>query len=294
MSPFAQDQAEGLRRLLAPDFVRVVTVASGRSGIGKTATVLNLAVVLAQRGKKVLIIDERPARKPAAPSPFPSPHHDLAAVIRGRKTLPEIIVEGPDGVRLLRAREGMRRLAELDAPAQEALSHAFGQLAQSVDIVLADPAPGAGQTSLSLSLAAQELLLLVSSDPQSITDAYAFMKRLARDFAHRRFHVVVNKSRSSADAEAIYSNIAEAASRYLKIQLEYLGHVPLAEGVRQSVKLGKSVIDAFPSDAAVAAFRSLAERIDAWPYPTDDAGRLETFFHKLMITSRLTAEGAHH
>lgn len=293
MSPFAQDQAEGLRRLLASDFVRIITVASGRPRIGKTTTILNLAAMLAQRGKKVLIIDERPARKHAEPSPFPPLRHDLAAVIRGKKTLQEIIVEGPDGVRLLHAHEGMRRLADLDVPAQEALSSAFGQLAQSVDIVLVDPAPGTGQSSLSLSLAAQELLLLVSSDPQSITDAYAFMKLLARDFAHRRFHVVVNKTKGGADAEAIYSNIAEAAGRYLKVRLEYLGHVPLDEHVKQAAKLGQSVISAFPAGPAVAAFRSLAERIEEWPYPADEAGRLETFLHKLVITSRLTAEGAH-
>jgi flagellar biosynthesis protein FlhG len=293
MSPFAHDQAEGLRRLLAPDFVRIVTVASGRPGIGKATAVLNLAAMLAQRGKKVLIIDERPVRGSADPSVFPPVRHDLAAVLRGRKALPEIIVEGPPGIRLLHAHEAMRHLAELDPTAQEKLSAAFGHLAQSVDIVLVDPAPGTGHGSLSLSLAAQELLLLVSGDPRSITDAYALMKRLARDFAQRRFHVVVNKAKGAADAEAIYSNIAEVAGRYLKTRLEYLGHVPLDGQVKQAAKLGQTVIDAFPASPAVGAFRALAERIETWPYPADEAGRLEAFLHKLVITSRLTAEGAH-
>lgn len=293
MSPFAQDQAEGLRRLLASDFVRIVTLASGCAGIGKTTTLINLAATLAQRGKQILIIDERAARRSAEPGLFPPARHDLAAVLRGKKALPDIIVEGPPGIRLLRAHEGMRHLAELDAAAQDKLSAAFGHLAQTVDVVLVDAAPGTGHSSLSLSLAAQELLLLVSGDPRSITDAYALMKLLARDFAHRRFHVVVNRARGSADAEAIYSNIAGVAGRYLKIRLEYLGHVPLDDKVKQAAKLGQTVIDAFPDSPAVATLRELAERIEAWPYPTDEAGRLEAFLHKLVITSRLTAEGAH-
>lgn len=293
MSPFAQDQAEGLRRLLASDFVRIITVASGRARIGKSTIIANLAAILAQRGKKVLILDERPARKNAEQAILPPPRHDLAAVIRGKRTLQEIIVEGPDGVRLLHVHEGMRHLAELDAGAQETLSADFGRLAQSVDIVLVDPSPGTGRGSLSLSLAAQELLLLVSGDPQSITDAYALMKLLARGFAQRRFHVIVNKAKGAADAEAIYSNIAGVASRYLKTRPDFLGYVPLDETIRQAARLGKTVVNAYPASPAVPAIRSLAERIEEWPYPADDAGRLETFLHKLVITSRLTAEGAH-
>jgi len=292
MAPFAQDQAEGLRRLLASDFVRIVTVASGRPRLGKPTAIHNLAAALTQRGRKVLIIDERPARKSAA-LPYPTPRHDLDSVMRGRRTLEEIIVEGLDGVRLLQAHEGMRRLPALDAAGQEALCAAFGRLAASVDIVLIDTVPGSGRSSLSLSLAAQELLLLVGGDPQSITDAYALMKLLARDFAHRRFHVIVNKARGGADAEAIYNNMAEAAGRYLKVQLEFMGQVPLDEQAKQASRLERAVVNAFPDSPAAAAFRALAERIDAWPCPGDDAGRLETFLNRLVITSRLTAEGAH-
>ena len=291
MGAFAQDQAEGLRRMLAPDFVRVIAVASGRAKVGKTTTVLNLAAALANRGKKVLILDEQPRRAQMERALRTPPRHDLAAVIRGKKNLDEIIVDGPPGVRLMPAHDGLRHLAELGAAEQDALALAFGQLASSVDVLLVDPVPGATQTSLSLSLAAQELLLLVSGDPQSITDAYALIKLLARDFAHRRFHVIVTKARGGADAEAIYNNMAQVAGRYLKVQLAYLGYVPLDDEAKQAAKIGRPVVEAFPASPASAAFRALAAHIEQWPYPRDDAGRLETFVNKLVITSRLTAEG---
>lgn len=293
MSGFAPDQAEGLRRLLSPDFVRVITVASGRPRIGKTTAVLNLATALARRGRKVLIFDEQPHRAKVDQLLQAGPRHDLLSVIDKKKTIGECMVEGPAGVRLLAAHEAMRRLPGLDPSEQATLAEAFRQLAQSVDVLLVDPAPGTSNTSVSLSLAAQELLLITTQDAPSITDAYALIKRLAQNFAHRRFHVIVNKTKGSEDAVAIYSNIAETAGRYLDVRLAYLGHVPTDNQAKQAAKLGQAVVDAYPASPASLAFRALAEKIDLWPYPADDTGRIETFLNKLLITSRMTAEDAH-
>jgi flagellar biosynthesis protein FlhG len=293
VSAFAQDQAEGLRRLLRSDCLRVIAVASGRPRVGKTTVVLNLASVLACRGKKVLVVDERPRRAQLERVLRSPPRYDLAEVIRGRKSLEEVIVDGPAGIRLLPAQDGLRHLADMPPHGQESLAAAFKQLAQSVDFVLVDPAPGVAPTALSLSLAAQEVLLLVTPDPQSITDTYALVKLLARDFARRKFHVIVNKTRTGIDAEAIYNNMAQAAGRYLNARLEYLGHVPFEDQVRQATKLGQAVLEAFPACPAGTAMRALVDRIDQWPYPSDESGRLDAFLNKLVITSRLMAEGIH-
>lgn len=293
MPAFAPDQAEGLRRLLSPDFVRVITVASGRPRLGKTTTVLNLATALARRGRKVLIFDEQSRRPQVERALHAAPRHDLLTVIHRKKSIEECLAEGPAGVRLLAAHEAMRRLPGFDASEQETLADAFRQLAQTVDVLLVDPAPGTNDASLSLSLAAQELLLLTTQDAQSITDAYGLIKRLAQNFAHRRFHVIVNKTRGGEDAEAIYNNMSQAAGRYLDVRLSYLGHVPADGQARQAAKLGQAVVDAYPASPSSLAFRALAEQIDLWPYPTDDTGRIETFLNKLLITRRLTAEDAH-
>jgi flagellar biosynthesis protein FlhG len=293
VAAFASDQAEGLRRLLSSDFVRVVTVASGRPRIGKTTTVLNLAAALARRGRKVLIFDEQPRRPQLEHALTPAPRHDLLAVVHKKKAIEECVVAGPPGVHLLPAHEAMRALPNSTAAQQETLAAAFRKLAQSVDVLLVDPSPGTSDASVSLALAAQELLLLTTRDATAITDAYALIKRLARNFAHRRFHVVVNKTRGGEDAEAIYNNIAQTAGHYLDVRLAYLGHVPADDQARQAAKLGQAVVDAYPASPSSLAFRALAERIDLWPYPTDDTGRIETFLNKLLITSRLTAEDAH-
>lgn len=293
MPAFAPDQAEGLRRLLSPDFVRIITVVSGRPRIGKSTTILNLATALARRGRKVLILDEQIRRPQVERMLQSAPRHDLLAVIQNKKTIDECLGAGPPGVRVLAAHEAMRRLPGLDGSEQETLVNAFHQLAQTVDVVLVDPAPGTSDASISLSLAAQELLLLTTQDAQSITDAYAVIKRLAQNFAHRRFHVVVNKTRGGEDAEAIYNNMAQTAGRYLSVRLAYLGHVPVDDHAKQAAKLGQAVVDAYPASPSSLAYRRLAEQVDLWPYPADDTGRIETFLNKLVITSRLTAENAH-
>lgn len=290
MPAFASDQADGLRRLLSSDFVRTITIASGRPRIGKATTLLGLAAALAQRGRRVVVLDEQPR---AATPAGTAPGHDLLSVLQKKKSLAECLTKGPAGVRLLAAHDAVRRLPELDETEQTALADTFRQLAESMDVLLVNPSPGTSDATLSLSLATQELLLLTTQDAQSIKDSYALIKRLARNFAHRRFHVVVNKSRGGEHAQAIYNNMVQAATRYLDVRPEYLGHIPADDQAKQAARHGGSVVEAYPSSPAAMAMKALAEQIDLWPYPPDDTGRIENFLNKLLITSRLTAEDAH-
>jgi flagellar biosynthesis protein FlhG len=293
VAAFVSDQAEGLRRLLSPGFVRILTLASPRPRLGKSTVVLNLAAAMARRGRRVLVLDEHAPSAQLQGTLRSSPQHDLLAAVQGKAPLEACVGSGPAGVQFVCAHDAIRRLPSLHSEEQSALADAMRQLAHSADVLLVDPAPGTSDSSISLSLAAQELLLLTTQDTQSITDTYALIKRLAQNFAHRRFHVLVNKAKASAQAEGIYNNMAQAAARYLGVQLAYLGHLPAEEQMRRATRLEQAVVDAYPDSASAQAFRTLAERIDLWPYPADDTGRVDNFLHKLLITSRLTAENAH-
>jgi flagellar biosynthesis protein FlhG len=291
MPEFARDQAEGLRRLLARDFVRVITIASGREGIGKTSLVLNLAVALARRGRNVLLLDEHAGAGNIESQLGLRVRHELLDLMRRQRTLDEVIVPASEGVDLLPAAKGVRQLGCLTALEQEGLMDSFQSLPRSPDVVLVDAMAGIRDNTLSFSVAAQEVLIVVSPEAASITDAYALIKVLSRDFARTRFHLVVQKAKSPEDAANIYNNMKDAAVRYLGVVLNYLGHVPYDEKLRQSRKLQRPVVDAFPSAPSAATCRQLAESIDQWPYPTEHNQRLDSFIQRLIINSRMAAEG---
>jgi flagellar biosynthesis protein FlhG len=285
-----QDQAEGLRRLLARDFVRVVTVSSGRGGIGKRSLVINLAAALARRGKNVMILDERlgPGVK-GNPMGF-DPRYDLMDVIRRRKTLEEVIVEGPEGVALVPAAAGLQAVGEMGPDDRKRLAESFEHLPNKVDVVLVDTVPGIGGNVLSLSLASQEVVVVVSGLPNSITDAYALIKVLNKNFARRHFHILVSKA-AEEEAASVFNNMSQVAKRFLNVNLDFMGYVPADEMFRKAAIIRKPVVEAFPDAESARALRNLAEVMEQWPYPKRDGGRLDAFVQLLSQSSRMAAEG---
>lgn len=290
MSEVLRDQAEGLRRLLGGERSRVVTVISGKDGVGKTSILVNLAVALAKRGKYVMLIDEHSGASCAGHMLGLEPRYDLLHVMRGEKQLNEVILQGPEGVEIVPAAKGVRALAGLNASAQQTLVHAFSGLSHPVDVVLVDAFSGIAADTLSLSLAAQEVVIVVSSQPASITDAYALIKVLSQNYAKQRFRILVNKVASAAEAQSIYNNIEQVAGRFLDVALDFMGYVPLDGKLRQAARLYRPVVSAFPAAASAQALRQLAEVMEQWPYPQEEEGRLDVFMQRLIHNSRIPAQ----
>lgn len=284
-----QDQAEGLRRLLSGDFVRIVTLTSGRRGVGKTTALINLAAALAKRGKQVMVLDEHQGAHSVVGMLGLTPYYDLGHVVRRERTLEQVMLSGPEGIMVVPAGKGVQSLAALGTEEQESLVRAFGQLAQPVDVVLVDAVAGVASHVLPPSLAAQEVVLVVDPRPASLTDAYALIKVLNQGFALRSFHIMVNRVAGPEEGEAVFRNVAAVASRFLKVTLDCMGFVPLDEKLHRATQLGRSVVDAFPATAAAQTFRDMAEGVDQWPPPGGEEGQLEAFMQRLIQTSRAAA-----
>lgn len=280
LTELIHDQAEGLRRLLVQDFVRIVTVASGKAGAGKTTTVINLAAYLAHAGKKVLVIDENTGANNLSTTLGLNAHRDLLDVIRRDKTLDQVIVEH-EGQYILPAGRGMRVLDKLSAGDQAHLIGSFAHLAQPMDVVLIDTGPGLSSRLLPLNFSGHELLVVVSPEPASITSAYALIKHNSKQ-DKQRFHILVNKAGLEAEAQMIFDNMASAAMRYLGISLDFLGRIP-TDG---KLCLGRAVAEAFPAAISASAFRSMAESLTNWPSQEGDSKRLERFMQSLLQSNQ--------
>lgn len=289
MADAMQDQAEGLRRLLADDFVRIVTLTSGKRGVGKTSALINLAVALAKRGKQVMILDEHQGEDSVVGMLGLTPYYNLTHVLRREHSLEQVMLSGPEGISVVPAGKSVQALASLDTRDLEWLAGSFAQLAHPVDVVLVDAVAGVASNVLPLSLAAQELVVVVDPQPSSMTDAYALIKVLNQGFARRNFHIVVNRVASPEEAGVVFNNMAKVARRFLKVSLDFMGFVPLDEKMHRATQLGRTVVDAFPASIAAQAFRNLADRMEQWPHPESEQGQLEEFMQRLVQSSRAAA-----
>lgn len=286
-----QDQAEGLRRLLARDSVRVVTLTSGRTGVGKTNIVINLAAALAKRGRRVLVLDEQQGKGSMEKLLGLAARYDLMHVIRREKSLDEVMLRGPDGVDIISAGNGLQVLGELGQEDQDWLVQSFRQLSKTVDVVLVDAIAGVASNVLPLSLASQEIVIVVSPHPSSIKDAYALIKVLNQSFAIHRFHILASKVKNEDEARALHDNMAEVAVRFLDVSLGFMGYVPFDEKLRQAARICRPVVEAFPAAESAKALRDLAETMEQWPQPSGEHGRLEAFMQRLIQSSRMAADG---
>lgn len=294
MAEVRKDQASGLRELsvLASNTgVRVFAVAGGRTGVGKTCTVINLAAALAKTGKHVLILDENPRHKDVNANLGLNARYDLLHVINQDKTLEQVMTQGPEGVMVLTAMRGIHSLAKLSLADQERFIQCFSELSQSVDIVLIDTAIGKSSRVVPLSLASQQVLIVLSGSGTAITDAYALIKLISQEYARRDFLVLVNKVKSESEARDIFENVAGVAQKNLSVRLEWLGCMLFDEKLQRSSQLCQPVVETFPASGSATGYRQLAEKLMQSDGRWIDNDGVENFMRRLIRTSHLdTAE----
>ncbi len=285
-----KDQAAGLRELATLESntsVRVLAVAGGRTGVGKTSSVINLAVALAKTGKRVLILDENPRHKDINANLGLSARYDLLHVINGDKTLEQVMTQGPEDVLVLTAMRGIHSLAKLSSADQERLIQCFSDLSQTVDVVLIDTAIGRTSRVVPLSLASQQVLIVLSASGKAITDAYALIKLISQEYARRDFLVLVNKVESERMGRDIFENIAGVAQKHLAVRLEWMGCILFDEKLHRSTQLCQPVVEIFPASESAAGYRQLAEKLMRCAGPWMDNDGVENFMRRLIRTSHL-------
>lgn len=190
--PHQLDQASGLRRMANPKPVRVITIASGKGGVGKTNVSVNLAVALASHNKNVTILDADLGL--ANIDVMLGLHSDknLSHVMKGECQLEEILLDGPNGIKVIPASSGIKNMAEMSPAEHAGLVSAFSELSHDIDILLVDSAAGISESVVSFSRAAQEVIIVVCDEPASITDAYALIKLLSNEQGIFKFHILAN------------------------------------------------------------------------------------------------------
>jgi flagellar biosynthesis protein FlhG len=285
-SNHANDQAAGLRRLLARSSSRVVTVVGARDGLGATSIVVNLAAVLGSSGKDVLVLDENLSQDNVANTLALKVRHDLLNVAQGDKTWQDVLLRGADGVRVLPVARAIQNLHKLDEAQRERLLESLSTASKDMDVVLVDAARDGNSVCASLS-GDEPLLLVLNATASGITESYSLLKQMAMHNGRQAFDIVVNKVGSEREALAVFDNVSQVARRHLQVHLEYLGHIPVDEKLKRATQLCRPVVEAFPAAQASYAMREIAQGLLRAPRTTDEGhDALGSVLQRMMRQAR--------
>ena len=283
---FMLDQAAGLRRMANPRPVKVIAVTSGKGGVGKTNVSVNLSMALSQGGKDVLLLDADLGLANVDVLLGLRPRHTLSDVINGSRALEEIIISGPESLKIIPASSGVKNMADLNSMEHAGIIRAFSELSHSIDVLMIDTAAGISDSVITFTRAAQEVIVVVCDEPTSITDAYALIKVLNKDYGIRRFRVISNMVQSLQEGRELFKKIMTVTDKYLDVQLDFMGMVPYDDFLRKAVQRQKAVIDAYPRSKSALAFKSLSAKADKWPVQGNAGGHVEFFVERLIQASQ--------
>lgn len=287
------DQAHTLRRIAESEVKmnssdsspRVIAVTSGKGGVGKTNVVTNIAYLFSSLGKQVFVLDADIGLANIDVMLGLTPEYNLQHVFSGEKTLSEIIVEGPGGMKILPASSGVQELAELTQEQKLHLLSEFGTLTDSVDLFLIDTGAGISSNVMYFNMAAQDRIVIVTPEPTSITDAYAIMKVMSKKYSVTRFSMIVNQVQNEREARQLYSNLSGVAEQFLDISIDYIGHIVADRNVTRSVKRQQPVSVLYPESPASLCYVQLAKKILARRPSDQPSGNIGFFWSSILGNS---------
>lgn len=271
--------------------VRVICITSGKGGVGKTNITVNLALALSLQNQSVMLLDADLGLANVDVILGLHPLYNLSHVISQERTLEEIIIAGPNGIRIIPASSGIKRMAELEPEENAGLVNAFSEFNDSLDIMLIDSAAGISDSVVTFCRAAHEVVVVVCDEPASITDAYALIKLLSQDYDVDRFHILANRVMTAQEGRELFAKLVKVSDRFLDVTLNFFGSIPEDPQLRKAVQAQRAVVEAFPGSRSAEAFHRLATQVvSRWPMPRTASGYLQFFIERLINPNYVVEE----
>lgn len=277
-----KDQAAGLRTMSRSKPVKVIAVTAGKGGVGKSNVSVNLAVALAKLNKNVMLLDADLGLANVDIMLGLHTKYNLSHVIQGVCHLSDIILQGPNGIRVIPAASGTEFMTQLTHAEHAGIIDAFNELTDDLDYMIIDTAAGISDTVLSFTRSSQELIVVVCDEPTSLTDAYALIKVMSKRYEWTHFHILANMVRHLKDGRDLFNKLFRVSEQFLDVHLDYLGAIPFDEHVHKAVKKQKPVLLAYPDSPASASLTELAEDVNNWPYKPILGGNTSFFLERFV------------
>ena len=263
MSNFHHDQAAGLRRIMAAPKPRVVSIISAASTQDQPRMMTNLAASIFGQGSNVLVVhasqDSREVKYGVDKSP--SLFDVIIEMNSEVLSLSDAISSTSYGFNVGKLMQKSQFNIAMDSDECELTNQLLDELAHQYEIVLVDATLNNDQLLPLKILNNGEIIIQLTRQPESITNAYALIKQICSQLGRRSFGIIVDNA-TEAQAQIVFRNISQVARRFMQIELEFFGSIPCDDHLSRAAKLGRSVIDAFPLASASTAFKQIAQRLD--------------------------------
>jgi flagellar biosynthesis protein FlhG len=240
---------------------KVITVTSGKGGVGKTSISINLAIALAELGCRVVLIDADFGLANIDVLMGITPKYTLADVINNKKNILEVLEDGPKNIKFISGGTGVEELVRLDKKQLDKFIENISFLDRIFDIILIDTGAGLADSVMSCVMAADEILLVTTPEPTSITDAYALVKMVSNRDGNKVIKVIVNRADSITEANDILNKLTLVAEKFLRIKLNPLGYILQDDTVVKAVKIQQPFFICFPKSHAAKYIREISIKL---------------------------------
>jgi flagellar biosynthesis protein FlhG len=292
------DQAQNLRKMISTKNnevkhkaenpqknVLVYTITSGKGGVGKSNFTVNLAVEMQKRGRKVLIIDGDYGMANVNVLFGIVPKKSLHDVIYKGVSLKDVVIESNSGVKIISGGSGFFEMTEVSQEKQNTLIEGMLQL-NDIDIILIDTSAGVSRNLLSFISFSQEMILVTTPEPTSLTDAYSLIKMVAKMSIKDSIKVVINKTRDEKDADSIFYRLEKAALSFLGIHLNKLGYVVEDSKVKEAVMEQTPFTELYPNCTASKNIFSIVDKLLGQEYPNSKKTTMQHIVSRMMKVFR--------
>lgn len=288
------DQAQELRNIIKMNkpqtnqLARVITVTSGKGGVGKSNTAVNIAIQLKKMGKRVIILDADFGLANVEVMFGSIPKYNLSDLIYKDKSIKDIITQGPLDIGFISGGSGIEGLTNLSKENIGLLIRNMSELDTLADFIIVDTGAGISDSVIDFLTSSSEILLVMTPEPTSLTDSYSLLKTLGRNPRFTKdinsIKVITNKVASQEEGKKLFSKLNLVVDRFLKIKIEYLGMIPTDEAIEKSVMQQVPVSMQYPASKASSAFRQLALNIASEEEKQEDKKKgILNFFSSYLL-----------
>ncbi len=291
------DQAEKLRKMAlnirqqieaemawGPKRTRVIVISSGKGGVGKSTLALNISLALSLRNHKVVLMDADMGLANLDIMLGLLPKYTIQHVVQGRKRIKDIIIPGPAGISIIPGGSGINELANLNDADLKNIIAEMGKLDGEYDYMIIDTGAGISKNVINFLLAADDVIIVTTAEPTSLTDAYGMVKTIVKDSFHGKIFLIVNKVKNNSEGVMVAEKFKIACNKFLEVDIVPIGNVVEEPAVKEGIMRQEAFTFAFPQCTATKNVNTIVthrtEGHDAYLPKSEKSAGVKNFFRK--------------
>jgi flagellar biosynthesis protein FlhG len=256
-----------------------IAITSGKGGVGKTNITTNLGIALSKNGHKVCIFDADTSLANINILLGLTPEFTLEQFLKGEKEIEDILLTGPEGVKIIPSASGIAELSDLQDEQQSRIVDALRTLEQQFDYILIDTAAGISENVIRFLQSAQYAVVIISPEPTSLTDAFSLIKVLQRRHYDKPIYTLVNMAKNYKHSMDVFKRFSHAVNKYVHLKIRYLGYIPMDKAMRNAVAIQSPVVISEPRSPAARCVTLLTQiLLKHFKADNDPENRISTFW----------------